>query len=223
MINFAAGAQNSPLSPDRQASLERGRRQAMSVLGELAAPATGPGRTLVEEIACVYGTGDAARHLTLPVHEGHAQACPNDLRRQEEETVQKLLDDQHKDIKLQIQGLVPPGQQLHRNVLFDQLYASIPKDPEAKVQIYTAELAPNSWTNFHCHNGATFFLALQGVFEAHFEEGILIRTKAGDVYSEPIGKMHRGHNPHETLPYLCVAFCVTAPDRDHVTNVIKAF
>jgi hypothetical protein len=35
--------------------------------------------------------------------------------------------------------------------------------------------------------------------------------------------MHRGHNPHETLPYLCVAFCGTAPDRDHVTNVIKAF
>jgi quercetin dioxygenase-like cupin family protein len=137
--------------------------------------------------------------------------------------MQKLLDDQHKDIKLQIQGLVPPGQQLYRNVLFDQLYASIPKDPEAKVQIYTAELAPKGWTNFHCHNGATFFLALQGVFEAHFEEGILIRAKAGDVYSEPIGKMHRGHNPHETLPYLCVAFCVTAPDRDHVTNVIKAF
>jgi quercetin dioxygenase-like cupin family protein len=121
--------------------------------------------------------------------------------------MQKLLDDQHKDMKLQIQGLVPPGQKLYRNVLFDQLYASIPKDPEAKVQIYTAELAPKGWTNFHCHNGATFFLALQGVFEAHFEEGILIRAKAGDVYSEPIGKMHRGHNPHETLPYLCVAFC----------------
>jgi len=47
--------------------------------------------------------------------------------------------------------------------------------------------------------------------------GILIRAKAGDGYSE------RGHDPHETLPYLCVTFCVTAPDRDHVTNVIKAF
>jgi hypothetical protein len=64
----------------------------------------------------------------------------------EEETMQKLLDDQHKDMKLQIQGLIPPGQQLHRNVLFDQLYASIPKDPEAKVRIYTAELAPKGWT-----------------------------------------------------------------------------
>jgi mannose-6-phosphate isomerase-like protein (cupin superfamily) len=71
---------------------------------------------------------------------------------------------------------------------------------EAKVQIYTAEIAPKGWTNFHCDNGATFFLALQGIFEAHFEEGVLVHARAGDVYSEPIGKMHRGHNPHETLP-----------------------
>src|SRR5271155_513134 len=169
------------------------------------------------------GPGAPARRLTPSRSLGCARACPNDSRQQEEETMQKLLDDQHKDIKLQLQIQVPPGQQLHRNVLFDQLYASIPKDPEAKVQIYTAELAPKGWTNFHCHNGATFFLALQGVFEAHFEEGILIRAKAGDVYSEPIGKMHRGHNPHESLPYLCVAICITAPDRDHVTNVVKAF
>ena len=42
---------------------------------------------------------------------------------QEEETMQILLDNQHKDMKLQIQGLIPPGQQLHRNVLFDHLYA----------------------------------------------------------------------------------------------------
>jgi quercetin dioxygenase-like cupin family protein len=130
---------------------------------------------------------------------------------------------QRADMKLQIEGLIPPGQQFYRNVLFDKLYASIPKDAEAKVLIYTAEIAPKGWTNFHCHNGATFFLALQGIFEAHFEEGVLVRAKAGDVYSEPIGKMHRGHNPHETLPYLCVAFCITAPDRDHVTSVLKAF
>ncbi len=133
------------------------------------------------------------------------------------------LDDRLTDMTLEIAGLVPPGQELHRRVLFDQLYASLPKDPEAKVQIYTAEIVPQGWTNFHCHNGATFFLALQGIFEAHFEEGVLIRAKAGDVYSEPIGKMHRGHNPDDTLPYLCVGFCITAPDREHVTNVVKAF
>jgi hypothetical protein len=72
-------------------------------------------------------------------------------------------------------------------------------------------------------NGATYFLALQGMFEAHFEEGIIIRARAGDVYSKPIGKMHRGHNPDNTTPYLCIEFCITASDRPHVTNVLKAF
>jgi quercetin dioxygenase-like cupin family protein len=128
-----------------------------------------------------------------------------------------IIEGHYKDLKLKIQGLVPAGQDLHRQVLFDQLYSSIPKDPKARVQVYTAEIVPMGWTNFHCHNGATFFLALQGIFEAHFEEGILIRAKAGDVYSEPIGKMHRGHNPHNTIPYLCVGFCITASDRPHVT------
>ena len=41
----------------------------------------------------------------------------------------------------------------------------------------------------------------------------------GDVYSEPIAKIHRGHNPHPELAYLCIGFCITAPDREPVTNV----
>lgn len=128
------------------------------------------------------------------------------------------LDD--KDLKLQLEGLVKPGAGFFRNMLFDQLYASIPKDPEVKVQIYNAEIEPGGFTNWHCHNGATFFIALQGVFEAHFEQGTLVKAKAGDVYSEPIGKFHRGHNPHPDLPYLCIGICLTAPDRDHVTNSV---
>jgi quercetin dioxygenase-like cupin family protein len=128
--------------------------------------------------------------------------------------------DGHQDLALRLSGYTKPGQELFRNVLFDQLYASMPKDPQVKVQIYNAEIAPGGYTNWHCHNGATFFVALQGIFEAEFQEGILIKAKAGDVYSEPIGKMHRGHNPHPDLPYLCIGVCITAPDRDHVTNVV---
>jgi hypothetical protein len=84
---------------------------------------------------------------------------------------------------------------------------------------------------FNAHDGTGFSLARlgglkaaiitkrQGVFEAEFEEGILVRAKAGDVYSEPIAKIHRGHNPHPELAYLCIGFCITAPDREPVTNV----
>ena len=124
-----------------------------------------------------------------------------------------------KELTLKLTGYTTPEQQLFRNVLFDQLYASLPKDPQVKVQIYNAEIAPGGYTNWHCHNGATFFIALQGIFEAEFQEGTLIKAKAGDVYSEPIAKFHRGHNPHPELPYLCIGVCITAPDREHVTNV----
>jgi len=123
------------------------------------------------------------------------------------------------NLKLKLSGYVGPERALYRNVLFERLFESLPKDPSVKIQIYNAEIAPGGYTNWHCHNGATFFVALEGVFEAEFEEGILVKASAGDVYSEPIGRFHRGHNPHPSIPYLCIAFCVTPPDRDHVTNV----
>jgi quercetin dioxygenase-like cupin family protein len=126
-----------------------------------------------------------------------------------------------RELTLKLSGYTTPEQQLFRNVLFDQLYASLPKDAQAKVQIYNAEIAPGGYTNWHCHNGATFFIALQGIFEAEFQEGILVKAQAGDVYSEPIAKFHRGHNPHPEVPYLCIGVCITAPDRDHVTNAVS--
>ena len=128
---------------------------------------------------------------------------------------------EEQSLRLKLAGYTGPERQLYRNVLFDRLFEWMPKDPSVKVQIYNAEIAPGGYTNWHCHNGATFFVALQGIFEAEFEEGVLIKATAGDVYSEPIAKFHRGHNPHPELPYLCIAICLTSPDREHVTNVEK--
>jgi quercetin dioxygenase-like cupin family protein len=122
------------------------------------------------------------------------------------------------DLTLRLGGYLQGNQQLHRNVLFEQLCASIPKDEQVTVLVYNAEIAPGGYTNWHCHNGATFFVVLQGLFEARFEDGTVLTAKAGDVYSEPIGKFHRGHNPHPELPYLCIAFCLTSPGLPHVTN-----
>ena len=127
--------------------------------------------------------------------------------------------DAQDSLKLKLSGYTNPGQELFRNLLFEGLCSWLPKDPTVKVQIYNAEIAPGGYTNWHCHNGATFFIALEGEFEAEFEEGVLVRAKAGDVYSEPIGKFHRGHNPHPTMPYLCIGICVTPPDQQHVTNI----
>jgi quercetin dioxygenase-like cupin family protein len=132
-----------------------------------------------------------------------------------------MLHELPDSLRLRLDGYVRAGQAFHRNVLFDELFRSLPKDPTAQVQIYNAEIAPGGYTNWHCHNGATFFIALQGVFEAHFQEGVLVKATAGDVYSEPIARIHRGHNPHPDLPYLCIGIAITSPDREHVTNVEK--
>ena len=68
--------------------------------------------------------------------------------------------DDYKDLKLQLDGYVKPGQGFHRNVLLETMYASLPRDAQAKVQVYNAEIAPGGYTNWHCHNGATFFIAV---------------------------------------------------------------
>jgi quercetin dioxygenase-like cupin family protein len=127
----------------------------------------------------------------------------------------------YKALKLQLDGLLKPGEQHKRNVLFDAVYASLPKDAEANVLVFTAEIAPGGYTGWHCHNGATFFVCTQGLFEAHFQEGTLVKAKAGDVYSEPIAKFHRGHNPHPNLAYSCIGLCLTPLDRDHMTHATE--
>ncbi len=65
--------------------------------------------------------------------------------------MQAKLED-YKELKLKLDGIVPPGHGFHRNLLLDTLYASLPRDPQAKVQIYNAEIVPGGYTNWHCHN-----------------------------------------------------------------------
>lgn len=127
----------------------------------------------------------------------------------------------YKDLKLTLEGFAPPGHGFQRNLLLETLYASLPRDPHVEVQIYNAAILPGGYTNWHCHNGAAFFVALQGLLEAHFQEGVLVNAKAGDRYSEPIAKFNRRRNPHPELSYTCVGLCFTSPDREHVTNSIE--
>jgi len=70
------------------------------------------------------------------------------------------MESDFRELKLRLDGYTKPGQDLHRNVLLDTLYASLPRDPQVKVQVYNAEIAPGGYTNWHCHNGATFFVAM---------------------------------------------------------------
>ena len=113
--------------------------------------------------------------------------------------------DNYQDLKLKLDGLVPPGHGFHRNLLFDALYSSLPRDPQVKVQIYNAEIVPGGFTNWHCHNGAAFFVALQGQFEAHFQEGVLVKAKAGDLFRTP------NSPPGQTTTFFFVFFPFPPP------------
>lgn len=125
----------------------------------------------------------------------------------------------YKDLKMKLDGYLKPGQSLHRNMLFDVLYDFIPKDPKAQIQVYNYEIAPGAFTNWHIHTGATFYLTLQGMFEGHFEEGVLIHGNPGEVYSEPIGKIHRGHNPHAEIILQGIGIAITSPHIAPIINV----
>jgi hypothetical protein len=106
-----------------------------------------------------------------------------------------LTADKYKDLKLALDGFVPPGHAFHRNLLFDAMYASLPRDPNVKVQIYNAEIVPGGFTNWHCHNGAAFFVALQGQFEGHFQEGVSASAWASlrpTAITSPIRSSGRG-------------------------------
>ena len=48
----------------------------------------------------------------------------------------------YKELKLQLDGYLKPGQGFHRNILIETMYASLPRDAQAKVQVYNAEIAP---------------------------------------------------------------------------------
>ena len=56
--------------------------------------------------------------------------------------------DKYKDLKLQLDGFLKPGEQHKRNVLLDSVYASLPKDSQAKVFVFSAEIVPGGYTNW---------------------------------------------------------------------------
>lgn len=123
-------------------------------------------------------------------------------------------------LRLEIYDILGSDEEFRRHFLFDESgYTSLPRDPNARVQLYHYAIAPGGYTNWHLHNGATFFVVLQGQFEAHFEDGTSFSANAGDVYSEPIGKVHRGHNPSSEVINVGIGINLTSPDRDPVTNV----
>ncbi|WP_394833037.1 cupin domain-containing protein [Pendulispora rubella] len=122
------------------------------------------------------------------------------------------------DLRMKLSLLVPKGATYVRDMLFDEIYERLPKDPQVRINCFIAQIQPRAAVEWHIHNGAVFFVVLQGLITLQYEHGNEAH-KTGDVYSEPIGVVHRGTNPHSHVP--CVTFGLTATpvDRSPIVNV----
>ena len=120
-------------------------------------------------------------------------------------------------LALQLTGLLPEGGNHVRQVLLDQIETRLPRDPETRVNIQLSELNPGKTASWHIHNGVVYFVLLRGLITLQYE-GRSEHYSAGDVYTEPIGVVHRASNPHPDIPASLVGFWVTAADRPHISE-----
>ena len=123
-------------------------------------------------------------------------------------------------LRLALTGLVPPGGRHQRTVLYDEIEQRLPRDPQARVNVNLSELMPGQSADWHVHNGAVWFLVVQGIVTLEYESHVE-HYRAGQVYTEPIGVVHRARNPHASLAAAFVGFWVTAADRPHLAPVAR--
>jgi quercetin dioxygenase-like cupin family protein len=112
---------------------------------------------------------------------------------------------------------MPEGGNHIRHVLLDEIEARLPRDSDSRINIQLSELNPGRTASWHIHNGVVYFLLLRGLVTLQYE-GWSEHYSAGDVYTEPIGVVHRALNPHPEIPASLVGFWVTAADRPHITE-----
>jgi quercetin dioxygenase-like cupin family protein len=120
-------------------------------------------------------------------------------------------------ITLQTTGLLGTEDSHVRQVLFDEIESRLPRDAESRVNVQLSELNPGRTASWHVHNGIVYFVVLRGLVSLQYE-GRTEHFSAGDVYTEPIGVVHRALNPHSEIPASLIGFWITAADRPHVTE-----
>lgn len=121
-------------------------------------------------------------------------------------------------LELQVTGLLAADGSHIRQVLFDEVEGRLPRDAEARINIQLSELNPGRTATWHVHNGIVYFVLVRGLVSLQYE-GKTEHYSPGDVYTEPIGVVHRAINPHPEIPASLIGFWVTAADRPHVTEV----
>jgi quercetin dioxygenase-like cupin family protein len=120
-------------------------------------------------------------------------------------------------LTLRTVGLLTDDQPHIRQTLFDEIESRLPRDPEARINVQLSELNPGRTASWHVHNGVVYFVVIRGLVSLQYE-GRTEHYSAGDVYTEPVGVVHRAFNPHSGIPASLIGFWVTASDRPHITE-----
>lgn len=121
-------------------------------------------------------------------------------------------------LRLDLSAVVPDGERFTRRWVLEELEERLPRDPKVKVGMYLGGIRAGEAIDWHVHNGAVYFLVVQGLVTLQYEHGEE-RYEPGQAYSEPIGQIHRAVNPHPSVEAVLVGFVATAADRPHHVNV----
>jgi quercetin dioxygenase-like cupin family protein len=120
--------------------------------------------------------------------------------------------------RIDFDALVPEGASTVRKVLYEEPYELLPRDPTVSVNVYVGIIKAGARNAYHYHNGTSFFAVIQGRLRIEFQDEVR-EYSAGDVYCEPIGKIHRAENPDPEVDFICIGFNATAPEREMVVNL----
>ena len=120
-------------------------------------------------------------------------------------------------LSLRTTGLLTEDASHVRQVLLDEIETRLPRDPKTRINVQLSELNPGRTASWHLHNGVVYFVLLRGLVSLQYE-GHTEHYSAGEVYTEPIGVVHRALNPHHDIPASLIGFWVTAADRPHLTQ-----
>ncbi len=120
--------------------------------------------------------------------------------------------------RIPLESLLPDGEDFIRKVLYEAPYDLLPRDPSVSVNVYVGVIRAGAGNDPHFHNGTSFFVVLQGRIEIEFADETKTYS-AGDVYVEPIGKIHRARNPDPEVDFICIGFNVTPPEREMVVTL----
>lgn len=122
------------------------------------------------------------------------------------------------DLMLKLVGNVTADNPFMRMPLFEELVSTLPKDPKVKLLVYHGEVWGGGDIPWHIHNGPLLNILIQGelIFQLADEA---FHYKAGDVFIEPVGVIHRGYNPNPKVTTAAVCVQITPLGSDHVVNI----